>query len=119
MSLLLHIDSAVESASVCLSENERVLEVMTNEVTRDHATWIHPAIQELFEKNKLSLSELAAISISAGPGSFTGLRVGMAAAKGLCFALNIPLITINTLKLMASAAKDGSDHLLCPMIDAR
>ncbi|MFL5740933.1 MAG: tRNA (adenosine(37)-N6)-threonylcarbamoyltransferase complex dimerization subunit type 1 TsaB [Flavisolibacter sp.] len=119
MSLLLHIDSAVESASVCLSDDDRVVQVMVNEVTKDHASWLHPSIQELLQNNNRTFSELSAISISKGPGSYTGLRVGMAAAKGLCFALNIPLITINTLKLMASAAKDESNRLLCPMIDAR
>jgi tRNA threonylcarbamoyladenosine biosynthesis protein TsaB len=67
----------------------------------------------------LKLNQLDAIAISAGPGSYTGLRVGMATAKGLCYALKKPLIAINTLKMMANAALPASTNLLCPMIDAR
>ena len=77
------------------------------------------AIKEILDEQKILISSLSAIGLSAGPGSYTGLRVGMASAKGLCFALGIPLITVNTLQLMALAASEGSDGLLCPMIDAR
>lgn len=71
------------------------------------------------QETGLSLSQLDAIGISAGPGSYTGLRVGMSTAKGLCYALQKPLITVSTLQMMALAGKEDSNTLLCPMIDAR
>ena len=67
----------------------------------------------------LLMNDLDAIAISAGPGSYTGLRVGMATAKGICYALQKPLLLIGTLKMMAAGAVSGKDELICPMIDAR
>jgi tRNA threonylcarbamoyladenosine biosynthesis protein TsaB len=119
VSLLLHIDTAVDAASVCLSSKEEVIGVTTNLQTKESAAWIQPAIQQLMEEHGQPLQQLKAISVSAGPGSYTGLRVGMATAKGLCYALHIPLITINTLQMMAAAATAEPTNLLCPMIDAR
>src|SRR6478672_10593007 len=73
----------------------------------------------MMEEAGISLQELDAIAVSSGPGSYTGLRVSMATAKGLCYALQKPLITVSTLKMMAVAALDTITELLCPMIDAR
>lgn len=119
MSLILHIDTAVQSASICLSDGETILDTDFNPSEKESATWLHPAIQNLLQRNHLSPISLRAVAISAGPGSYTGLRVGMSAAKGLCYALSLPLISINTLQLMAAAVKDPATDLLCPMIDAR
>jgi tRNA threonylcarbamoyladenosine biosynthesis protein TsaB len=119
VSLLLHIDTAVDAASVCLANKEEVIGLRTNPQAKDSASWIQPAIQQLMEEYDVALQQLKAISVSAGPGSYTGLRVGMATAKGLCYALQIPLITINTLQMMAAAAAAEPTDLLCPMIDAR
>ena len=77
------------------------------------------AIKEMMEEAGISLQQLDAIAVSSGPGSYTGLRVSMATAKGLCYALQKPLITVGTLKMMAVAAREASTDLLCPMIDAR
>jgi tRNA threonylcarbamoyladenosine biosynthesis protein TsaB len=71
------------------------------------------------KKSNTGLGDLKAISVSNGPGSYTGLRIGLSTAKGLCYALQIPLITINTLKMMADASSNLPVDLLCPMIDAR
>ncbi len=119
MGLILNIDTAVQSASVCLSTELAVLNVKINDNQKDHAAWLHMAIRELIHETGVSLSHVDAIGICAGPGSYTGLRVGMAAVKGLCYALHIPMITVSTLKVMAMAALDRSEALLCPMIDAR
>lgn len=118
MSFLLHIDTAVSGASLCLSAGEQVLGVAENTAIRDSASWIHPGIQKLLHENGVAANQLSAVSVSSGPGSYTGLRVGMATAKGLCFALGLPLITLNTLQVMAHKVSP-SNGFCCPMIDAR
>lgn len=119
MSYILNIDTAVTTASVCLARDDQPLFVQENFFQKDHASWLHTAIKNLLAEAGVSIEQLSAIAISAGPGSYTGLRVGMSAAKGLCYALNKPLIAINTLQMMAAAARNGGKELLCPMIDAR
>ena len=126
MALILNIDTAIETASVCLAKDAGVLSITKNvhkdsfgEKQKDHAAWLHVAIKEIFEKCDLELSTTDAIGVTGGPGSYTGLRIGMSAAKGICYALNKPLISLNTLLVMANAAKKENADLLCPMIDAR
>lgn len=119
MALILNIDTAVEAASVCLAKNGQVVSIAANEKLKDHAKWLHPAIKEIFEKTGMKIQQLDAVAVTEGPGSYTGLRIGMAAAKGICYALNKPLITLNTLQAMANAAKRHATGILCPMIDAR
>lgn len=119
MALILNIDTAVDVASLCLAKDEAVLSIVKNESQKDHASWLHIAIKEIFEKNNLELRSVDAIAITGGPGSYTGLRIGMATAKGICYALKKPLIGLNTLLVMANAAKKENADLLCPLIDAR
>src|SRR6476659_7610490 len=114
MAILLNIDTAVESASVCLSDDTRVMTLLVNSNQKDHAAWLHMAINNSVKNAGLSLKDLDAVAISMGPGSYTGLRIGMATAKGLCYALKIPLICINTLQMMAHAVKDMGTEWICP-----
>ncbi|MCF3110208.1 tRNA (adenosine(37)-N6)-threonylcarbamoyltransferase complex dimerization subunit type 1 TsaB [Niabella sp. CC-SYL272] len=119
MALFLHIDTAVDYASVCISDNEKIIAYAENAATTAHASWIGNAIRELFTSNQLSMNRLDAVAVSNGPGSYTGLRIGLATAKGLCFALNKPLICLSTLEIMANAVKEAPEDLICPAIDAR
>ena len=119
MSLILNIDTAFNKASVSLSQNGDVKQYVENNSMYDHASWLHPAIESLLIKNNSSINEIKAIAVNNGPGSYTGLRVGLSTAKGLCFSLQIPLITVNALKLLAYAVKDAAVDLIVPMIDAR
>jgi len=125
--MILTIDTATDQASVCLSQDGNVLGALINENQKDHAAWIQVAINTLLKERGISMQQVKAVAVTEGPGSYTGLRVGMATAKGLCFALQIPLITVNTLKVMACAAitqwlplpNQTMQVALCPMIDAR
>lgn len=119
MAIILNIDTAINSASVCLSEEGQSLQFALNGNQQDHASWLHVAIKKLIADAGLSVKDLEAIAVTIGPGSYTGLRVGLSAAKGLCFALNIPLIGINTLDVMADAVKKEDADFYCPVIDAR
>ena len=122
MALLLNIDTAIEIATISISDKDTIIETVTNNNQKDHASFLHPAIKNLLEKAGLSIDKLNAVAVTSGPGSYTGLRVGMASAKGLCYALNIPMITINTLKVMALTTINQEKNkwaLYCPMIDAR
>jgi tRNA threonylcarbamoyladenosine biosynthesis protein TsaB len=124
LALILNIDTATELASVCLTENEKPLSYRENEHQKEHASFVHLAVQQVMAEVRKDLAEVDAIAVTSGPGSYTGLRVGLATAKGLCFALNKPLITIGTLEVMTRAAlnqlgESSSDLLYCPMIDAR
>ncbi|MCK9402030.1 MAG: tRNA (adenosine(37)-N6)-threonylcarbamoyltransferase complex dimerization subunit type 1 TsaB [Chitinophagaceae bacterium] len=128
MPLLLHIDTATAHASVCLSEGATILGLVESDEQKNHASFIQPAIQQLMANSPYSLNQLDAIAVTAGPGSYTGLRVGLASAKGICYALDKPLIMVNTLEVMAQAilshwqltqTHPDLNTLLCPMIDAR
>jgi len=120
MALILHIDTSVEGASVCLARDSVVLRSALNNRQKDQPGWLHTSIRQLMADMDLGMNELEAVAVAIGPGSYTGLRVGLSAAKGFCFALNIPLIAVNTLEMMAfSVAEKRNDALLCPMIDAR
>ena len=119
MALILNIDTSLDTASVCLGNNDGVLQVAINDNQKDHAAWIHTAINKLLKETGFPLKSLEAIAVSIGPGSYTGLRIGLSSAKGLCYALDIPLITISTLKMIASAVKQNATDLICPMVDAR
>ena len=126
MSLILNIDTALETAMISIARDGKVLGEAVNTTQKDHGSFLQTSIQSIAKNSGISLTELDAIAIVAGPGSYTGLRVGMASAKGLCYALNKPLITIGTLEIMAYQAikESGSntnniDNLFCPMIDAR
>ncbi len=126
--MILNIDTATEQASVCLSQDGNVISTLLNDSQKDHAAWIQVAINTLLQKEGYTMQQIQAVAVTQGPGSYTGLRVGMASAKGICFALQIPLITINTLQVMAfgainqwrSLAENMKQPLcFCPMIDAR
>ncbi len=119
MNLILNIDTALESASVCLATGKEIIALDINKNQKDQAAWLHKAINEMLINNNFTPNQLSAVAVSIGPGSYTGLRVGLAAAKGLCFALHIPLIAISTLRMMAFALKDEAVSLICPLIDAR
>lgn len=121
MAILLHISTAEQTASVCLSDGTTVLREAVNDNQKDHAGWLHAAIRTMMVESHISPQDLQAVSVSIGPGSYTGLRVGLSAAKGLCYALNIPLITIGTLQIIAQAGIENHTkaELICPVIDAR
>jgi len=127
MALLLNIDAATEHASVCLSQDGVLLALEESHEQKNHGSFLQPAIKRMFSSINLPLLSVDAIAVTQGPGSYTGLRVGMASAKGLCYALGKPLILLNTLQVMASAsikeAINKKQHtttaLFCPMIDAR
>lgn len=122
MSYILNIDTATEHASVCISQHDTVLGIRENADQKNHASFIQPAIESLVIETGIALHQLAAVAVTGGPGSYTGIRVGMASAKGISYTLNKPLIIINTLKVMAYAAtkqEANSDLLYCPLIDAR
>lgn len=119
MALILNIDTAVESGSVCLAKEARSLQFAINSSQKDHASWLHAIIQKIIVEAGRNLADIDAVAVTIGPGSYTGLRVGLSTAKGLCFALDIPLIAINTLEMMAYAVENKEVDFICPLIDAR
>jgi len=124
MSIILQIETATASCSVALAKDGNVLSSKTINQRNIHAEVITVFIGELFAENGLTFKEMDAVAVSSGPGSYTGLRIGVSTAKGLCFSLDKPLISVETLQAMAagylSRIKETEGRfLLCPMIDAR
>jgi tRNA threonylcarbamoyladenosine biosynthesis protein TsaB len=121
MGLILNIETSGKNCSVAIADNGKVLalkEVLSEQFV--HAEQLHRLIQDLFSELSLKPAALNCVAISEGPGSYTGLRIGLAAAKGLCYSLGIPLIGVPTLKILANAAKKvDSSKLLVPMMDAK
>lgn len=119
MSYILNIETATKNCSVSLAKNGQT--ILCKEIAEQgysHAEKLHVFIEEIINEAKISFSDLSAIAVSQGPGSYTGLRIGVSAAKGLCYALSIPLIAIDTLTVLASQL-DHVDGMIVPMIDAR
>lgn len=121
MAILLNIESSGPICSVCVSKGEDIIAIKETEKVFEHTEKITLLIDECMKKAGLSLGELDAISVSSGPGSYTALRVGLATAKGICYALEKPLIAIDTLQSLAGAALllQNTDAHYCPMLDAR
>lgn len=126
MSLILCIDTAGENGTVAICQNETIVEIRQNDHQQEHASFVQPAIDEMMKKQGVRFADLSAVAVSNGPGSYTGLRVGLASAKGICFAQSLPLITLSSLEVLAEAMKriisktESEQHyLICPMIDAR
>lgn len=121
--LILLIETATSNCSVALSENGKIIAVKEANEQNIHASHITLFIDELMKNTGKKYADLKAVAVSKGPGSYTGLRIGVSTAKGLCYALNIPLLGIDTLEAMAcglllqNEIKDS--ELLIPMIDAR
>lgn len=126
MALILNIDTATNYAGVCISKNDQVLASQSHHLQKDHAAFLQPAIANIIAEIGYQLKDIDAVAVTAGPGSYTGIRVGLASAKGVCYALNKPLILINTLAVIANAVAEkistngaNKDFVFFPMIDAR
>lgn len=121
MAFILHIDTALQKAFVGLSEDGKLLYEVKSDAPMNHAAFVQPAIQHVLKMAGLSLNEIDAVGVTGGPGSYTGLRVAMASAKGLCYALQKPLLSVSALQALACAAIDSfpGSSIYCAMIDAR
>jgi tRNA threonylcarbamoyladenosine biosynthesis protein TsaB len=123
MSLILQLETATTSCSVALALNGNVIALRELNERNAHASHITLFIEQVLSESGKTMADLSAVAVSKGPGSYTGLRIGVSTAKGLCYALDIPLIAVNTLEAMASnmikSGKFDSSILFCPMIDAR
>jgi tRNA threonylcarbamoyladenosine biosynthesis protein TsaB len=121
MSLILSIDTSTEIGSVALHDKSQLLCYEVMRVEKSHAEFIHLVIERIMKQVGQPISALSAVAISAGPGSYTGMRIGLSVAKGLCFSLDIPLIAIPTLKILATSMQSSVPHanIYIPMIDAR
>jgi tRNA threonylcarbamoyladenosine biosynthesis protein TsaB len=124
MALLLSIETSTHHFSCALHLDEKLIGSEESLIQQSTASQLAVMIDRLFTTNGIEKNQLSAVAVAAGPGSYTGLRIGTATAKGICYALNIPLISVNTLYLMAYQClaqlpdlEIGS--LLCPMLDAR
>lgn len=119
MTVILCLETATTNCSVAISDNGTIKSIRElNNRNYSHAEKLHVFIEEVLEESEISKENLDAIAISKGPGSYTGLRIGVSAAKGLAFALDIPLISIPTLQVLAAQAKNQGGFIV-PLIDAR
>lgn len=119
MAIILSLETATTNCSVALAVDGKVIAFREeNHQKFSHAEKLHVFIEEVLMEANLDKTQLDAVAISKGPGSYTGLRIGVSAAKGLCFALDIPLISTLTLEVLAQQAS-GEDCFIIPLIDAR
>jgi len=120
LAIILNIETATKNCSVSLSEKDKILKcIELNEGQFSHAEKLHDFIVDVLKQRNLEMENIEAVAVSKGPGSFTGLRIGVSAAKGLCFSLDIPLISIPTLNSLASTIQIVEGEYIIPLIDAR
>lgn len=130
MSLILCIETGTDICSVGLSRDGELISLRESDEGRDHARNVALFVDELLRENDIAAEELSAVAVGMGPGSYTGLRIGVSFAKGLCYGLQIPLVAVGSLDSMVQVAREDheagiidvdnwSDAVLCPMVDAR
>lgn len=139
MALILHLETATRVCSVALAKDGQLLALREDLYGQSHSALINTFVEEVLQDAGMGFNQLDAVAVSQGPGSYTGLRIGVSSAKGFCFALDIPLIAVNTMQAMTAtllrtwpqhhssdtplipdiSATDGEPLLFCPMIDAR
>jgi len=120
MATILHLETATTNCSVSIAKDGEMLVLKENNAANySHSEQLHVFIKEALEEASLSFSDLDAVAISKGPGSYTGLRIGVSSAKGLCFSLDIPLISVPTLQSMAHQVDIKPGELVIPVLDAR
>jgi len=120
MGVILSLETSSTNCSVCVAKEGVILSMKElNSANYSHAEKLHLFIEEVMLQASLNMQDLSAIAVSKGPGSYTGLRIGVSAAKGLCYALGIPLISVSTMKSLASQVVIMGDGVLIPVLDAR
>ncbi len=128
MAEVLIIESSTEVCSVALSDNGKLIDLKEDKNGQNHARLLTVFVGEILKRNHISPSGIEAVAVSKGPGSYTGLRIGVSVAKGFCYANQLPLIAVSTLEAMTrevikNAGKyfpvSGKQRLFCPMMDAR
>jgi tRNA threonylcarbamoyladenosine biosynthesis protein TsaB len=129
MALILNIETSTEVCSVSLADSGNLVVMKESSEGFNHSKSLTVFIEELFKENNLKINAIDAVAVSKGPGSYTGLRIGVSVAKGLCYGLNIPLISVCSLEMMAVhtarnlekyvSQRSSLPFLFCPMIDAR
>ena len=120
MNYILNIESSTTNCSISLALDGNLVALKeSNDDKYSHSTKLHFFINEVLKKSNISVKELVAIAVSKGPGSYTGLRIGVAAAKGLCYSLDIPLISISTLHILSKQIQVREQGLILPVMDAR
>lgn len=119
--MILNIDSSTSVCSVALSRDRELIAVKENDEGLNHSALLGVYIDDILKENRLDVRHLDAVAVSMGPGSYTGLRIGISMAKGLCFGAGKPLIAVPTLQALALSvsSKIGEDTWYCPMLDAR
>lgn len=126
MALILNIETSTTVCSVALAENGKIIALKKTRDENSHSRILTVFIEDIFKETNIDIKKLDAVAVSKGPGSYTGLRIGVSAAKGIAYGLNIPLISVNTLQIMALQLKSKYNEfekdeniILSPMIDAR
>ena len=128
MAFILIIETSTEVCSVALTEDGKLIDLIESAEGQNHARLVSVFTQELLSKNGIKPEQINAVAVSRGPGSYTGLRIGVSTAKGICFAAGIPLLAVGTLEAMARhvavnrqqfGIRGNKPVLFCPMIDAR
>ncbi|MCR9011108.1 tRNA (adenosine(37)-N6)-threonylcarbamoyltransferase complex dimerization subunit type 1 TsaB [Gabonibacter chumensis] len=121
MALILNIDTSTEICSVAIARDGKLLALKETDEGLNHSVLLGVYVDELLKENGIRAKELDAVAVSMGPGSYTGLRIGVSLAKGICFGTGKPLMAISTLKALAISVARHVDEeaLFCPMIDAR
>ncbi len=119
--MILCIETSTDICSVALINDGQCIASLQHNTNNQHAATLTPLIEQLLKEQNITTRQLKAVAVSSGPGSYTGLRIGVSTAKGICYALSIPLISINSLHIIAQAIFDAEPdaQIAIPMIDAR